>query len=131
LSRFPGSAWRLLTVLLLVALTSSRAALAHESRPAYLEIDESAPGRYSVLWRTPVLAGSRLPIVLRFPENVHNLREPVIQELSDSLLERRWVDAGPQGLAGKRVEFAGLQLTITDAVVRVKLLDGRNWMTIA
>src|SRR5262249_40409087 len=26
-------------------------ALAHESRPAYLEITETAPQRYSVLWR--------------------------------------------------------------------------------
>ncbi len=30
---------------------------AHESRPAYLEINETAPGRYEVLWRTPINAG--------------------------------------------------------------------------
>jgi hydrogenase/urease accessory protein HupE len=62
---------------------------------------------------------------------VSNLREPVVQRLSDSLVERRWIDAGPQGLAGKRIGFAGLPLTITDAVVRVELLDGRKWMAIA
>ena len=38
------------------------AAWAHEARPAYLEIKETAPGQFSVLWRTPVLAGMRLPI---------------------------------------------------------------------
>jgi hypothetical protein len=69
--------------------------------------------------------------VLRFPDSVRNLREPVTQELSDSLLERRWLDAGQQGLAGKRIEFAGLQLTITDVVARIKLMDGRNWLSIA
>lgn len=121
----------LLTGLLLTALTSTPTAWAHEARPAYLEIDETAAGQYSVLWRTPVLAGKRLPVVPQFPEGVRNLREPIVQELSDSLLERRWIDAGPQGLAGKRVEFPGLQLTITDAVVRVNLLDGWNWMAIA
>jgi hydrogenase/urease accessory protein HupE len=73
----------------------------------------------------------RLPVVLRLPEGVRNLREPLVQQLSDSLLERRWIDAGPDGLAGKRITFPGLELTITDAVVRAELLDGRNWMAVA
>ena len=50
--------------------------------------------------------------------------------LSDSFVERRWIDAGPTGLAGKRIEFPGLQLTITDVLVRFELLDGRAWTTI-
>jgi hydrogenase/urease accessory protein HupE len=107
------------------------AARAHESRPAYLEITETAPGQFSVLWRTPVLAGMRLPLVLKMPDGVRNLQEPVVQELSDSLVERRWIDARPEGLAGKRVEIVGLQYTITDALVRVQLLDGRAMQTIA
>ena len=45
-------------------------------------------------------------------------------------MERRWIDAGPNGLAGKRIEFPGLQFTITDVLVRVELLDGRKWTTI-
>jgi hydrogenase/urease accessory protein HupE len=104
---------------------------AHEARPAYLEVKETAPGNFNVLWRTPVLAGMRLPIVLHLPENVKNLTEPAVQELADSLVERRSIDAGPNGLAGKRIEFAGLQLTITDVLVRVEMLDGRKWTTIA
>ena len=107
------------------------AAFAHESRPAYLEIKETAPGQYSVLWRTPVLAGMRLPLVLKIPDDVKNLKPPVVQELADSLVERRSIDAGPNGLSGKRIEFAGLQLTITDVLVRVEMLDGRKWTTIA
>jgi hydrogenase/urease accessory protein HupE len=105
-------------------------AWAHEARPAYLEIKETAPNQFSVLWRTPVLAGMRLPIALRFPEDVKNLKEPTVQELADSLVERRWIDAGPNGLAGKRVEFPGLQLTIADVLVRVEMLDGRKSTTI-
>lgn len=98
--------------------------LAHESRPAYLEIIETAPGRYSLLWRTPVLSGMRLPVVLKFPDGVHNLTEPAVQELADSLVERRVINAGAGGLAGKKVEFVGLQATITDVLVRVQTLDG-------
>ncbi len=106
------------------------AAQAHEARPCYLEITETAPAQYALLWRTPVLAGMRLPIVLRLPQGVKNLRDPEVQELSDSLLERRWISVTPQGLAGKRIEFAGLQATITDVLVRVKLLDERSWSVI-
>ena len=104
---------------------------AHEARPAYLEIKETAPGKFSVLWRTPVLAGMRLPLVLKIPDDVKNLKAPVVQELADSLVERRSIDAGPNGLAGKRIEFVGLQLTITDVLVRLEMLDGRKWTTIA
>jgi len=131
LSRLRAPVCGVFAGLMLAALGAASAARAHEARPAYLEIEEIRPGQYDVVWRTPMLAGTRLPVVLRLPEGVRNLREPVVQELADSLLERRWIDAGPEGLAGRRIDFPGLQLTITDAVTRVKLLDGRNWMAIA
>src|SRR5262245_55390199 len=73
----------------------------------------------------------RLPIALKTPDGVRVVGEPVVQQLSDSLLERRTLDAGPDGLAGKRIEFPGLQATITDVLVRVLYLDGRTWTTIA
>ena len=116
--------------LLLVLLGGMPAARAHESRPAYLEIKESAPGQYTVLWRTPVLAGRRLPLVLSLPEGVTDLKPPVVQELNDSLIERRWIDAGAKGLAGQRIDIKGLQFTITDALVRFEFLDGRTLQTI-
>ena len=106
-------------------------AWAHEARPAYLEIRETSPGRFSVLWRTPVLAGMRLPVVLKLPDEVKNLKEPVVEELADSRVERRSIDAGPNGLAGRRIEFVGLQLTITDVLVRIAMQDGRSWTAIA
>ena len=112
--------------LLLCALLAS----AHEARPAYLELKETAPGQFAVLWRTPVLAGMRLPIALAMPDSVRNISAPSVQELADSVLERRQIDASPKGLAGKRIEFPGLQLTITDVLVRVEMLDGRKWTTI-
>jgi hydrogenase/urease accessory protein HupE len=110
-------------------LVTASVAWAHEVRPAYLEIKETAPGQYSVLWRTPVLAGMRLPIVLKLPSDVKEVREPSVQELADSVVERHWIDAGPNGLAGKRIELPGLQLTITDVLVRVEMLDGRMQVT--
>jgi hydrogenase/urease accessory protein HupE len=128
-SNFGFRALRVLPWLFAGALAVSTAK-AHEARPAYLEIKETSPNQFSVLWRTPVLAGMRLPVVLTMPGDVKNLKEPVEQELADSLLERRWIDAGANGLAGKRIEFRGLQATITDVLVRVEMLDGRKWTTL-
>ena len=131
--RFSNFGFRALRVLpwLLASVLIVPSARAHEARPAYLEIKETSPNQFSVLWRTPVLAGMRLPVVLTMPGDVKNLKEPVEQELADSLLERQWIDAGAKGLAGKRIEFRGLQATITDVLVRVEMLDGRTWTTIA
>jgi len=106
-------------------------AAAHESRPAYLEIKETSAGRYDVLWRTPVLAGMRLPIALQLPHDVKTVKGPIVQELADSLLERRTIESGPSGLAGERFDFPGLQLTITDVLVRVETLDGETRTMIA
>jgi len=111
-------------------LVQTPGAWAHESRPAYLEITETTPGRYDVLWRIPVLAGMPLPVVLQLPDDVRNVTEPATHELPDSLIERRVIAAGGEGLAGRRVEFAGLQATITDVLVRVRLRDGRQMTTL-
>src|SRR5713226_285063 len=94
-----------LLALLLVPLVAS----AHEARPAYLALQETAPGKFSVLWRTPVLAGMRLPVALKLPDDAKDLREPSTQDLADSFLERRWIDDGANGMAGKRIAFPGLQ----------------------
>ena len=106
------------------ALAPMPGAWAHESRPAYLEIKETSPGRYAVLWRTPILSGMHLPVVVKFSDDVHNVTGPVLRELPDSLVERRLIDTGSSGLVGKRIEFVGLQATITDVLVRMQMRDG-------
>lgn len=101
---------------------------AHESRPAYLEINQTTASRYEVIWHTPVNAGVRLPLVLKFPDEVRNVTEPALQESPGSLIERRLIET-IDGLPGKRIEITGLQATITDVLVRVKGLDGLTQVT--
>ena len=101
----------------------SPGAIAHESRPAYLELTETLPDRYDVVWRTPVSAGQRLPVVPQLPTGVSTVVEPTLREFADSVVERRII-AAPGGLGGKRIEFVGLQATITDVLVRVQTRDG-------
>ncbi len=115
--------------LLLVAFTCAFQTFAHETRPAYLEIKETAANHYEIIWRTPTNAGMRLPILLQLPKDARDVAAPSVQELTDSLLERHSIEVSG-GLGGKRIDFLGLQGTITDVLVRVQLLDGRSWTTI-
>jgi hypothetical protein len=121
---------RVLALLLctLAALVAAAPARAHEVRPAYLQIDEIGPDRYAVTWRTPRLSGIPLPVALSFPDEVRTVSGPGAQDLPGSTIERRVVDA-PGGLAGRRIDFVGLQATITDVLVRVSGSDGHATTT--
>jgi hypothetical protein len=69
----------------------------------------------------------RLPVRLVFPEAVRHVTEPREHVLADSVVERRVIDVGTGGLGGQRLQFVGLQATITDVLVRVSLLNGAHW----
>jgi hydrogenase/urease accessory protein HupE len=121
---------KIVLVLLVTLLAMAGAALAHDARPAYLEIRQMSGERYEVIWRTPVLSGMRLPVALKLPETVRTVSEPSTQELSDSLVERQVIEA-PGGLAGRRIEFPGLSGTIADVLVRVQSADGNTTTMLA
>lgn len=113
---------------LLLALATSMLAMpisvsAHEVRPAYLQIDQTSETRFNVLWRTPLMSGMRLPVILKFSDGIHMVTAPSERELPDSVVERSIIEAS-DGLVGQRITFVGLQATITDVMVRVKLEDG-------
>ncbi|KAA0910801.1 HupE/UreJ family protein [Pusillimonas sp. ANT_WB101] len=113
----------LLFALMICVLTMPASVSAHEVRPAYLQIDQVGEARFNVLWRTPLLSGMRLPVLLRFSDGIKLMTEPSERQLPDSVVERSLIEA-PNGLLGQRISFLGLQASITDVLVRVKLADG-------
>ena len=115
---------RLALALLLLAVLGGTGARAHEVRPAYLQINQTGPDRYTVIWRTPLLSGAPLPVVLTLPPGARTVSGPGTQEMPGSTIERRIVEV-PGGLAGQRIDFVGLQATITDVLARITL-DGRT-----
>ncbi len=121
--RFCLAARGLLLALAVVLLAVPISASAHEVRPAYLQIDQVGPARYNVLWRTPMISGMRLPVILRYSDGIKVVTGPSERQLPDSLIERSIIEA-PGGLVGQRITFFGLQASITDVMVRVKLKDG-------
>ena len=116
---------RLLALAAVAVIAHHPSASAHEARPAYLELTEALPDRYDVVWRTPVVAGLRLPVLLQFPIGVNDLVKPRLHELPDSIVERRIITT-PGGLGGKAHRTVGLQGTITDVLVRIQARDGAH-----
>jgi len=56
-----------LWLLLVAAACSASSVQAHEVRPAYLEIRETAPGTFDVLWKVPARGEYRLSLHVRLP----------------------------------------------------------------
>ena len=81
-------AFEAMLTLVVVLLAHALHASAHEARPAYLALTETAPDRFDVVWRTPVVSGTRLPVVLQLPNGATNVTAPSLHELPDSVVER-------------------------------------------
>ena len=99
-------------------------ALAHEVRPAYLELRQSAPETWDVMWRVPALGEDlRLGLYVELPAGAVILTEPQAVQ-RDNAYEERWSFQRPGGLAGQIIRIAGLSATSTDVLVRITRLDG-------
>ncbi len=116
-------------VLLGMLLTPATVA-AHEVRPAYLQVTEVSGGSFEVLWKQPILPDAdpalvrRLPIAPRFPAHCRE-RERRLPDLTSAALIERWtLSCGETGLVGAEISIDGLPRTLTDVLLRVRLLDG-------
>ena len=108
---------------LATVLTAATAAHGHEIRPAYLQIEASAPGDYRVLWKQPIAGARLLPIMPVFPEACTVSASTVDAGVRDALV-RRFTLKCPDGLHGETVAIDGLAGTITDVMLQVTLADG-------
>jgi hydrogenase/urease accessory protein HupE len=114
---------------ILVALASLLVPLpghAHEVRPAYLDLSEDGPGEFSVLWKTPMLGEMRLALQPVFSGPVEAVT-PVATRTTGNAAVQTW-RLRAEGLRGQTVRIAGLETTLTDALVRVAFTDGSTWV---
>ncbi len=111
-------------LLLLALVLLSSLATAHEMRPGYLEIRESAPDTYDVLWKVPALGeGLRLGLYLRFADDVDMVNEPVVGFFGNAHIQRMRIRR-EGGLTGTPVTIDGLDATFTDVLLRLERADG-------
>ena len=75
-----------------------------------------------MLWRTPLWSGLRLPLVLNSLTAVRDITAPALQELPDSLVERRLIEADG-GACRKKHYDRRARATITDVFVRIVRAD--------
>ena len=99
-------------------------ALAHESRPAYLELTEQESGAFEVLWRRPMRGDRVLSMQPVLPAHCALSGRHAQYAQPDALVERWSVDCGKSGLVGHSIGIDGLQATLTDVLVRVAFTDG-------
>ena len=107
-----------------LALGAASPVSAHETRPGFLELRESDPTTYSLLWKRPTGGEVEIQIAPVVPEGCR-LATPDRQQLTPGAVLVRGTLTCEGGLAGKTLRIAGLETTITDVLVRVHHADGR------
>ena len=114
-------------VLGMLVLMHAIVASAHEVRPSYLALNELTPGKFSVLWKTPMRGDMRLALTPEF-RIATRVVDPVGYSVGDASIQR-WTLQALEPLRGAELRITGLEATMTDALVRVTFADGTTWAT--
>jgi hydrogenase/urease accessory protein HupE len=96
---------------------------AHEIRPAYLQIKETGNHSLEITWKQPLMGEYGLPL---HPSLSSGWLVDSLATISytESYLIRRWlIPPGHAALDGQTIRIAGLEKTITDALVQIILPD--------
>jgi hydrogenase/urease accessory protein HupE len=97
---------------------------AHEVRPAYLELQETRAGEFSVLWKTPMRGEARLALVPEFSGTTETT--PVVTRAVPGAAVQTWT-LRAAALRGQTLRIRELDSTMTDALVRIAFADGTSW----
>ncbi|MCB1490046.1 MAG: HupE/UreJ family protein [Bauldia sp.] len=112
------------SVLVALALAGlAHAANAHELRPAFLEMIETAPDRYDVLWKVPARGEARLALDATLPASCTEAGPRTVTD-TGAAVASRWSVACAGGLAGRTIAIGGLSATYTDVLLRIETIDG-------
>jgi hypothetical protein len=102
---------------------------AHEMRPAYLQLHQSAADTYDIFWKVPAIGDDmRLSLYVQLPANCSNVSSPR-GSFSSGAYTEQWSLNCAGGLAGKTLHIVGLTATLTDVLVRIERLDGSSQVT--
>jgi len=105
-------------------LTIASEAVAHETRPGFLELRDRGGGLYDLLWKKPSGGEVEIAIAPVMPSGCR-LSTSGEQQLTPGAVVVRGLLRCDGGIAGKTLAIDGLEYTITDVIVRVHHRDGR------
>lgn len=118
----------LLMAIALLALLQP-AVCAHEIRPAYLELRQTGPETYDILWKVPGRGEDlRFGVYVRLPESCVNVGEVRTSAINNAFSDR-WSVQCTGGLPGGTIFIEGLSSTVIDVLVRIERLDGSSQVT--
>jgi hydrogenase/urease accessory protein HupE len=103
--------------------------VAHEVRPAYLQLHQTDAETYDVFWKVPARGDNlRLGLYVEMPTNCSDAlqRRGVFGE---NTFVEQWGIKCAGGLAGSTIQIAGLNATMTDVLVRIERMDGTTQVT--
>ena len=99
-------------------------AVSDELRPGYLELRQTTPDTYSLLFKIPSRGDAlRLGIYVNLPEGAHDVAAPRSTFNGGAYIERRSIRRDG-GLTGHTIAIEGLSATSTDVLVRIEALGG-------
>ncbi len=104
--------------------------LAHDARPAHLEIVEVLTGQLEIDWTRPVRNGRALDIHPVFPQkcNLKGLHRAF--QLQGVLHESWQLDCGTDELSGEEITVSGLHNVISDVLLRFRDYRGKEHIRI-
>jgi hydrogenase/urease accessory protein HupE len=115
---------RLALVAVLCAIAGPVPAEAHETRPGFLELRQTAADTYSFLWKKPSGGEIEIYIAPIMPPECQ-LTTSGDQALTPGALIVRGALRCAGGINGQVLAIDGLETTITDVIVRIHHADGR------
>jgi hydrogenase/urease accessory protein HupE len=106
-----------------ILLLFGASAMAHEVRPAYLDLRETAPDAFAVLWKVPAQGRMRLALDAHLPKQCVKRATPT-RSFEDSAYLERWTVDCAGGLRDGKIVIDGLKATLTEALVRIEYENG-------
>jgi hydrogenase/urease accessory protein HupE len=107
-----------------LAVLLAQPAISDELRPGYLEMRQTSPGAYNLLFKIPARGEDlRLAIYVNLPEGTQDIAPPRASFSDGAYVERRSIRRDG-GLIGQAVSIEGLSATSTDVLVRIESLAG-------
>jgi hydrogenase/urease accessory protein HupE len=107
-----------------IVLAAARTAGAHEVRPGFLELRETDPGTYQLIWKKPAGGEVEVQIAPILPPGC-NITTADRQVTAPGAFILRGTLRCEGGVEGKSLVIGGLEATIIEVLVRIHHRDGR------
>lgn len=104
---------------------------AHEVRPAYLEIDETAPSHFEIVWKQPSMGTMALHLEPKLSNGLLDIPASE-QYATNSFLIRKWnARVFPRdSFDGAKLRVNGLERTLTDVLIVIRFSGGQQIPTL-